>query len=235
MGYGLPALLAGLVAGSLLVYLVLHSRMTGQAMGNAQRMASQMFESQKSQLDTSIRQTYEARLGEWKATTLAQAIEENRADAVDTSRAVLKGKIAEQIAPLLPGFLAKYNPADARFIGSPIDYLIFRNMSKGEDSEDPVEIVLLDVKTGKSGLNGVQKKIEEAIIAKRISFDILRVYEQTTTGASPVEPVDRQLQLGVVPVNDEDVWSSSSDTRRGHMVAQRNGVGLDSELTRVIP
>ena len=113
------------------MYLVLHSRMMGQAMGNAQRMASQMFESQKSQLDTSIRQTYEAKLGEWKATTLAQAIEENRADAVDTSRAVLKGKIAEQMAPLLPGFLAKYNPADARFIGSPIDYLIFRNMRRG--------------------------------------------------------------------------------------------------------
>jgi predicted Holliday junction resolvase-like endonuclease len=50
----------------------------------------------------------------------------------------LKGKIAEQIAPLMPGFLAKYNPADARFIGSPIDYLIFRNMSKGDDSEDQI-------------------------------------------------------------------------------------------------
>jgi predicted Holliday junction resolvase-like endonuclease len=33
------------------------------------------------------------------ATTLTPAIEENRADAVDTSRAVLKGKISEQIAP----------------------------------------------------------------------------------------------------------------------------------------
>jgi predicted Holliday junction resolvase-like endonuclease len=52
---------------------------------------------------------------------------------------VLKGKIAEQIAPLLPGFLVKYNPADTRFIGSPIDYLIIRNMSKGDDSDDPIE------------------------------------------------------------------------------------------------
>ena len=149
MGYETPALLAGLVVGSLLVYLVLHSRMTGQAATQAQKMASQMFEQQKGQLDASIREAYKAKLGEWKATELAKAIEENRADAVDTSRAVLKGKIAEQIAPLLPGFLAKYNPADARFIGSPFDYLIFRNMSKGDDSEDSIEIVLLDVKTGK--------------------------------------------------------------------------------------
>jgi predicted Holliday junction resolvase-like endonuclease len=177
VGYELPALLAGLVVGSLLVYAVLHSRMTGQAMSHAQRMASQMLESQKSQLDASIRQTYEAKLGEWKATTLAQAIEENRADAVDTSRAVLKGKIAEQIAPLLPGFLAKYNPADARFIGSPIDYLIFKGMSKGDDSEDPIEIVLLDIKTGKAGLNGGQRKIEAAVAAKRVSFAVLRINE----------------------------------------------------------
>ena len=192
MGYELPALLAGLVAGSLLVYLVLHSRMMGQAMGNAQRMATQMFESQKSQLDTSIRQTYEAKLGEWKATTLAQAIEENRADAVDTSRAVLKGKIAEQLAPLLPGFLAKYNPADARFIGSPIDYLIFRNMSKGDDSDDLIEIVLLDVKTGKAGLNGVQKKIEAAIAAKRVNFDVLRIGEKTLSEANHEETSAQQ-------------------------------------------
>ena len=202
MGYELPALLAGLVAGSLLVYLVLHSRMIGQAMSSAQRMALQMFESQRSQLDTSIRQTYEAKLGEWKATTLAQAIEENRADAVDTSRAVLKGKIAEQMAPLLPGFLAKYNPADARFIGSPIDYLIFKNMSKGKDSDDPIEIVLLDVKTGKAGLNAVQKKIEAAAAEKRISFDVLRIEEPARTGAESEESDSQQLKFSVTPVND---------------------------------
>ena len=175
-----------------MVYLVLHSRMMGQAMSNAQRMAFQMFESQKSQLDTSIRQTYEAKLGEWKATEMAKAIEENREDAVDTSRAVLKGKIAEQIAPLLPEFLAKYNPADARFIGSPIDYLVFRNMSKGDDSDDPIEVVLLDVKTGKSGLNGVQKKIEVAIAAKRVNFDVLRIGEKTLSEANNEEPSAQQ-------------------------------------------
>ncbi len=139
-----------------------------------------MFESQKRQLEASVRQAYETRFGEWKATELAKTVTEERADAVDTSRAVLKGKIAEQIAPLLPGFLAKYNPADARFIGSPIDYLIFRNMSKGDDSNDLIEIVLLDVKTGNAGLNGIQKKIEAATTSKRISFDVLRINEQAT-------------------------------------------------------
>ena len=202
MGYELPALLAGLVVGSLMVYLVLHLRMTGQAATQAQRMASQMFEQQKGQLDASIRQVYEARLGEWKATELMKTVQEERADAVDTSRAVLKGKIAEQLAPLLPGFLAKYNAADARFIGSPIDYLIFRNMSRGKDSDDPIEIVLLDVKTGNAGLNGVQKKIEEATVEKRISFDVIRVDERSQSSVESEGTESQQLKLSVIPVKD---------------------------------
>src|SRR5450759_1073258 len=115
-----------------------------------------MFESQKSQLEQSIKQTYDAKFEGWKATALAEAIDVNRADAVDTSRVVIKGKIAEQIAPLLPGFRESYHPADARFIGSPIDYLIFHNMSKGADCDDPIEIILLDVKTGNSQLTPLQ-------------------------------------------------------------------------------
>ena len=171
--------LVGLIVGSLVVYLLLRSHFVGKVVSQAQRMAAQIFEQQRSQLESSFRSEYEAKLGEWKATELAKTVAEERADAVDTSRAVLKGKIAEQIAPLLPGFLEKYNPADARFIGSPIDYLIFRNMSKGSDTEDPIEIVLLDVKTGKAALNGVQKKIEAAAAAKRVSFEVLRMNEQT--------------------------------------------------------
>lgn len=77
---------------------------------------------------------------------MAEAIIQARADAVDTAGVVLKSKIAEQLAPLLPEFLANYHPADAKFIGAPIDYLIFKNINKGPDSEDLIEIVLLDIK-----------------------------------------------------------------------------------------
>ena len=202
VSYEVPALVAGLVVGSLVVYAVLHSRMTSQVLVHSQRVAQQMFESQKSQLEASFRETYEAKLNEWKATELMKTVQEERADAVDTSRAVLKGKIAEQIAPLLPGFLAKYKPADARFIGSPIDYLIFRNMSKGKDSEDPIEIVLLDIKTGNAGLNSIQKKIEAAAAEKRISFDVLRINEPAASAVSPAEEGAQQLKLSVIPVKD---------------------------------
>ena len=133
---------------------------------------------------------------------------EESADAVDTSRAVLKGKIAEQIAPLLPDFLAKYNPADARFIGSPIDYLIFRNMSKGNDSGNPIEIVLLDVKTGSAGLNPIQKKIETAAAEKRICFEILRMNEPAQSGAESEGTSSEQLRPDVVAAS-EIKWSDA--------------------------
>lgn len=60
-----------------------------------------------------------------------EIIEEKGVDTLDTPRAIFKGKMAEQIAPLLLGFLASCNPADDRFIGSPSDYLIFKGTAKG--------------------------------------------------------------------------------------------------------
>ena len=203
MAYGLVVgALVGLIIGSLIVYLALRSHFAGQAFGQAQRMALQMFEQQKSQLEASFKEAYEAKLNEWKVTELSKAIEVERADAVDTSRAVLKGKIVEQMAPLLPGFLAKYNAADARIIGSPIDYLIFKNMSKGKDSDDPIEIVLLDIKTGNAGLSAIQRKIEEAASSKRVRFDVLRGDEPTSSNVEPERASTEQLKLSLTQVDD---------------------------------
>src|SRR5207249_2402221 len=98
-------------------------------------------------------------------------------NALDTSRDVLKGKIGEQMAPLFPEFRNLYNPADARFIGSPIDYIIFRNLSKIDSAEEaPVEIIFVDVKTGKSALTKAQQMIERAVSGekKRVDFHTLR-------------------------------------------------------------
>jgi len=46
-----------------------------------------------------------------------------RRDAVDRSQAVTVGKVTEHIAPYLPDF--GYNPKDARFVGSPVDFVVF--------------------------------------------------------------------------------------------------------------
>ena len=70
---------------------------------------------------------------------------ELRESILKRSRAVLKGKISEQMAPFFEAFT--FEAADARFIGSPIDYIVF----PGYSERDPTEVVLIDIKTGYGG------------------------------------------------------------------------------------
>src|SRR5215471_8493141 len=71
-----------------------------------------------------------------------QRVKEASRKSVERSRSTLKGQIAEQMAPLLPGF--SYSAADARFLGDPVDYVVFdgRTNFASETSDDPpLEIV----------------------------------------------------------------------------------------------
>jgi predicted Holliday junction resolvase-like endonuclease len=129
---------------------------------------------------------YQAKFEEWKATELVDTVKLEREDALSKARAVLKGKIGEQLAPLLPEFLDLYNPSEARFLGTPIDYVIFRNLSRVETGE-PLEIILLDVKTGGATLNSTQKKIKSAIEEGRVRFNTIHI----GTG-SETEPQDQR-------------------------------------------
>ena len=43
------------------------------------------------------------------------------------------------------------------------------------DKNVSIEVVLLDVKTGKSNLSGVQRAIKKAIEEKRVKFEVLRL------------------------------------------------------------
>jgi len=46
-----------------------------------------------------------------------------RQDAVQRSFAVTAGKVYEQLLPYLPDF--PFNPKDVRFLGSPVDFVVF--------------------------------------------------------------------------------------------------------------
>ena len=105
-------------------------------------------------------------------------VEAARKDSVDKSRSTLKGRIAEQLAPLLPGF--PYLPADARFLGSPIDYVVFNsisNLTEGRSGVEDLEIILLEVKHGGSVLTQLQKAVATCVEEGRIRFEITRVGE----------------------------------------------------------
>lgn len=116
-----------------------------------------------------IRFIYRQRFKEWcDAETLKWQtdMEQARKSAVSQSRAVLGGKFTEQMVPFFPDFA--YDPTEVRFIGSPIDMIVFPGLAQG----DPQEIVILEVKTGKSaGLNPVQKKIRQLIEDGMVRWD----------------------------------------------------------------
>jgi len=99
-----------------------------------------------------------------------------RKDAANRSRYVLKGKIAEHMVPMLSDIFT-YDPSDARFIGSPIDYLIFDGYTevKDKNSGRPITVVLADIKTGSARLNRTEKRIKEAVEAGRVRWETLRV------------------------------------------------------------
>ena len=107
-----------------------------------------------------------------------RSLMEARKESVEKSRSSLKGQIAEQLAPLLPGF--RYLPADARFLGDPIDYIVFSGYTDVRDnrsSGDSLEIVLLEVKRGKSALSPFQKAVARSIEEGRVRFEICRIAE----------------------------------------------------------
>jgi predicted Holliday junction resolvase-like endonuclease len=86
------------------------------------------------------------------------------------SRAVLGGLVSEQIAPLLPGF--PFDPGDCRFVGKPVDFIVFKGMNKKEISE----VIFLEVKSGAGKkLNPQEKKLRKTIRSGQVrwaEFDI---------------------------------------------------------------
>jgi len=114
---------------------------------------------------TAIEERYRAELGRWKV----EAAGEIRKDSVNRSRSTLKGRIAEQMAPVLPGF--GFNPADARFIGSPVDYVIFDGLTEvADEKQEMIRIVFMDVKKGSAGLSRTQRIIKKTVEEKAVEW-----------------------------------------------------------------
>lgn len=92
-----------------------------------------------------------------------------RRDAVARSAAVTMGKVSEQLLPFLPDF--PFNPRDARFLGSPVDLVVFDGLA-----EDAVRrVVLVEVKTGTAGLSARERLIRDAVRDGRVEWLELRL------------------------------------------------------------
>ena len=123
-----------------------------------------------------IKWRFEKRFRQWRETealSLEQEKQRIRQTAINQSRAVLGGKFTEQMAPYLPEF--KYDPTEARFIGSPIDLVVFPGLSSG----DPQEIVIMEIKSGKNcQLTPQQQKIRQLIEDGMVRWELIKHSEQ---------------------------------------------------------
>ena len=97
-----------------------------------------------------------------------------RDDAVQRSLAVTAGKVHEQLIPYLPEF--GFNPKDARFLGSPVDLVVFDGLADG----DVRRVVFLEVKTGGAPLTARERQVRDAVEARAVEWLELRVTRNAT-------------------------------------------------------
>lgn len=102
-------------------------------------------------------------LQQWKIEAEAQI----RQDAISRSYSVNLGKITEHLIPFHQVFLSQFNPKDARFLGSPIDLIVFDGCA---DKRPEITIYFVEVKTGKSNLSPTQKRIKHAVQSGNIRW-----------------------------------------------------------------
>jgi predicted Holliday junction resolvase-like endonuclease len=92
-----------------------------------------------------------------------------REDAVVRSQAVITGKVSEQLLPYLPGF--RFNPRDARFLGSPVDFVVFDGLDAGALRR----VVFVEVKTGEAVLSNRERQVRDVVQGGGVEWTELRV------------------------------------------------------------
>jgi len=102
---------------------------------------------------------------------LSDAEKAARKDSTNRQRAILKGQISETLAPW--SIDAVNSVKELSFLGNPIDFIGF----KGLDTDEDIEIKFIEIKTGNSRLTKSEKRIKEAVLAKRIDWKTIHVSE----------------------------------------------------------
>jgi predicted Holliday junction resolvase-like endonuclease len=149
----LAGLLVSLAGCVILVLLVM--------LASARRHADTADERALQKVDDAVARAHEQ---------LRKAEQRIRADAIKKSTAVVKGKVAEQLVPFQADF--GFNPRDARFLGSPVDLIVFEGLTEG----DVTRVVFIEVKSGKyTRLSRREKQVQLAIENDEVYYEVLHV------------------------------------------------------------
>lgn len=108
-------------------------------------------------------------LEKWKEEELKKEVSKS----LDLQRPVIKGKISEQLFPLLYNQFGSLS--DFHFLGNPVDYIIFEGLSDFREGKNTdVKIKFVEVKTGDSGLSRAEQGVKSAIENNRVSWEEFR-------------------------------------------------------------
>ncbi|RYY78555.1 MAG: endonuclease [Moraxellaceae bacterium] len=146
------AIFIGIIIGGLVTYFILSSHRNSTVIAEYEHKIQQLQLEQQEAIQRAVKKS------------------------LNTSRATIKGRVAEQFAPLLPEF--EYLPSDAKFLGDPVDYVIFDGYTDWRDGNLPseaIEVILMDIKSGQARLSKGQLAIAEAIKQGRVRFETLRI------------------------------------------------------------
>jgi predicted Holliday junction resolvase-like endonuclease len=91
-------------------------------------------------------------------------IKKIRQDSVKQSQAVISGRVYEQLLPYLPGF--PFAPRDVRFLGSPVDLVVFDGMDAGQLKR----VVFIEVKTGQAGLTSRERQLRDVVRTGKVEW-----------------------------------------------------------------
>ena len=135
----------------------------------------------------SLRKEYEKRVeilkneykreAEEKAKILFQQWKESeerkiREDAIKRSTSTILGRVGEHLAPLIIFLNYGIKPKDFRYLGSPVDFIVFKGLSDGK----PEEIIFVEVKSGSSTtLSNRERKIKELIEAGKVRWMLIHL------------------------------------------------------------
>jgi len=156
------------------------SRAADKANSLFQEWKNGELQSATAQIEESLRAEFNVKFERW----LEDKEAEIRKDAISKSVSTILGKAGEHIAPLF--LLEKHGieMRDLRFIGTPIDFIAFKDLSKG----DPSEIVFIEVKSGKTiQLTSREKSVKELVEERKVSWLTLHLSEETAKARETIE------------------------------------------------
>jgi len=143
----------------------LSGRVQQEAMTQFQAWRQKEYDTLKTQEAEVAAREAQVKLAQWKVASEAGI----RADAIQRSQSAIVGKVTEHVVPYLPEF--SYNPKDARFIGSPVDFVVFDGLDRGVVEQ----VVFIEVKTGSGSLTRREKQVRDAVLAKNILWQEMRI------------------------------------------------------------